>query len=36
MLVQIGHACGDEEKGGKKENLHQFFNMVRIYCFLMI
>ncbi|XP_058214149.1 uncharacterized protein LOC131325744 [Rhododendron vialii] len=28
MLVQIGHACGDEEKGGKKENLHQFFNMV--------
>ncbi|RVW44251.1 Ribosomal RNA-processing protein 12 [Vitis vinifera] len=28
MLVQIGHACRDEEKGGKKENLHQFFNMV--------
>ena len=29
MLVQIGHACRDEEKGGKKENLHQFFNMVQ-------
>ncbi|KAI8020694.1 RRP12-like protein [Camellia lanceoleosa] len=28
ILVQIGHACGDEEKGGKRENLHQFFNMV--------
>ncbi|PRQ47070.1 hypothetical protein RchiOBHm_Chr2g0095731 [Rosa chinensis] len=28
ILVQIGHACGDEEKGGKKENLYQFFNMV--------
>ncbi|KAI3443520.1 hypothetical protein Pfo_000185 [Paulownia fortunei] len=28
ILVQIGHACGDEEKGGKKEKLHQFFNMV--------
>ncbi|CAL5339277.1 unnamed protein product [Camellia sinensis] len=28
VLVQIGHACGDEEKGGKRENLHQFFNMV--------
>lgn len=28
MLVQIGHACGDEERGGKKESLLQFFNMV--------
>ncbi|KAL6974644.1 hypothetical protein U1Q18_028827, partial [Sarracenia purpurea var. burkii] len=28
ILVQIGHAYGDEEKGGKKENLYQFFNMV--------
>lgn len=28
MIVGIGHACGDEEKGGKKENLHQFFSMV--------
>ncbi|CAK9159241.1 unnamed protein product [Ilex paraguariensis] len=28
ILVQIGHACGDEDKGGKKEVLHQFFNMV--------
>ncbi|KAK4386387.1 hypothetical protein Sango_2509300 [Sesamum angolense] len=28
ILVQIGHACGDEEKGGEKEKLHQFFNMV--------
>ncbi|GAV70952.1 NUC173 domain-containing protein [Cephalotus follicularis] len=28
VLVQIGHACGDEENGGKKENLYQFFNMV--------
>ncbi|XP_062143407.1 uncharacterized protein LOC133851110 isoform X1 [Alnus glutinosa] len=28
ILVQIGHACGDEEKGGNRENLFQFFNMV--------
>ncbi|GAB2219203.1 hypothetical protein Droror1_Dr00006834 [Drosera rotundifolia] len=28
ILVQIGRACGDEEKGGKKENLLQLFNMV--------
>ncbi|KAJ7979205.1 RRP12-like protein [Quillaja saponaria] len=28
ILVQIGHACGDEERGGKRENLYQFFNMV--------
>ncbi|KAL0300106.1 UNVERIFIED_CONTAM: hypothetical protein Sangu_3139000 [Sesamum angustifolium] len=28
ILVQIGHACGDEEKGDEKEKLHQFFNMV--------
>lgn len=28
IIVQIGHACGDEDRGGKKENLLQFFNMV--------
>jgi len=28
ILVEIGHAFGDEEKGGRKENLLQFFNMV--------
>ncbi|GAB4838103.1 hypothetical protein Ancab_027634 [Ancistrocladus abbreviatus] len=28
ILVQIGHSCGDERMGGKKENLLQFFNMV--------
>ncbi|KAJ6407322.1 hypothetical protein OIU84_010762 [Salix udensis] len=28
LLVQIGHIFGDEENGGKKENLYQFFNMV--------
>ncbi|KAL7096137.1 hypothetical protein ACP275_10G064800 [Erythranthe tilingii] len=28
ILVQIGHACGDEEKGGQKEKLAHFFNMV--------
>ncbi|KAF8401126.1 hypothetical protein HHK36_014430 [Tetracentron sinense] len=28
ILVQIGHAYRDEERGGKKENLQQFFNMV--------
>lgn len=28
ILVQIGHACGDEEKGGNRENLFQLFNMV--------
>lgn len=28
ILVQIGHACGDEENGGKRENLYQFFQMV--------
>ncbi|KAL2939801.1 RRP12-like protein [Bienertia sinuspersici] len=28
ILVEIGHACGDEERGGKKENLFQLFNMV--------
>ncbi|XP_065849103.1 uncharacterized protein [Euphorbia lathyris] len=28
MLVQIGHACGDEENGGNKENLYQYFNMI--------
>eukprot|EP00257_Ricinus_communis_P015111 XP_015572954.1 RRP12-like protein [Ricinus communis] len=28
VLVQIGHACGDEENGGNRENLYQFFNMV--------
>ncbi|XP_010917404.1 uncharacterized protein [Elaeis guineensis] len=28
LLVEIGHACGDEDRGGKKENLQQFFNMI--------
>lgn len=28
IIVQIGHACGDEDRGGKKENLHQYFYMV--------
>ncbi|GKV24693.1 hypothetical protein SLEP1_g34276 [Rubroshorea leprosula] len=28
VLVQIGRACGDEETGGKRESLHQIFNMV--------
>ncbi|KAM7276742.1 hypothetical protein ACFE04_018608 [Oxalis oulophora] len=28
VLVQIGHACGDEENGGNRETLHQFFNMI--------
>ncbi|XP_071911266.1 uncharacterized protein [Coffea arabica] len=28
ILVQIGHIYGDEDKGGRKEDLHQFFNMV--------
>ncbi|KMT03366.1 hypothetical protein BVRB_8g190570 [Beta vulgaris subsp. vulgaris] len=28
ILVQIGHACGDEERGGKTETLLQFFNLV--------
>ncbi|KAA8544895.1 hypothetical protein F0562_019710 [Nyssa sinensis] len=28
VLVQIGHTSRDEEKGGKKENLYQLFNMV--------
>ncbi|XP_068658787.1 uncharacterized protein [Aristolochia californica] len=28
LLVKIGHACGDEDQGGKKENLQHFFNMV--------
>lgn len=28
ILVQIGHACSDEDQGGTKENLLQFFSMV--------
>ncbi|KAL8477248.1 hypothetical protein ACS0TY_029515 [Phlomoides rotata] len=28
ILVLIGHACGDEEKGGKKENLLHYFYVV--------
>lgn len=28
LLVKIGHACGDEAQGGKKENLQLFFNTV--------
>lgn len=28
ILVQIGHACGDEERGGKREYLYKLFDMV--------
>ncbi|KAL1833964.1 hypothetical protein DCAR_0104099 [Daucus carota subsp. sativus] len=28
IIVQIGHACGDENRGGKKENLRQYFYLV--------
>ncbi|KAI3786135.1 hypothetical protein L1987_45266 [Smallanthus sonchifolius] len=28
IIVQIGHACLDEDKDGNKENLYNFFNMV--------
>ncbi|XP_078444519.1 ARM repeat superfamily protein [Wolffia australiana] len=28
LLVEIGRSCGDEEQGGKKEHLLQFFNMI--------
>ncbi|KAJ1418786.1 hypothetical protein SESBI_15725 [Sesbania bispinosa] len=28
ILVEIAHAFGDEERGGNRENLYQFFNMV--------
>ncbi|KAI0499276.1 hypothetical protein KFK09_020179 [Dendrobium nobile] len=28
LLVEIGHACRDEKRGGKTENLHQLFSMV--------
>ncbi|KAI3709731.1 hypothetical protein L2E82_39497 [Cichorium intybus] len=28
IIVQIGHACVDEDNYGNKENLHNFFNMV--------
>ncbi|CAN1149818.1 RRP12-like protein [Linum perenne] len=28
LLVQIGHAYGDEESGGKREDLYKLFNMV--------
>ncbi|KAF7836830.1 RRP12-like protein [Senna tora] len=28
ILVQIGHAFGDEERGGSKENLYQIFNVI--------
>ncbi|KAJ4827707.1 hypothetical protein Tsubulata_029798 [Turnera subulata] len=28
LLVQIGHAYGDEDNGGRKENLHEFFNLI--------
>jgi hypothetical protein len=30
ILVQIGHACGDEEKGGNRENLFQFFKLIEV------
>ncbi|KAK7274705.1 hypothetical protein RIF29_15802 [Crotalaria pallida] len=28
IIIQIGHAFGDKEKGRNRENLYQFFNMV--------
>ncbi|KAF5185392.1 Rrp12-like protein [Thalictrum thalictroides] len=28
IIVQIGHAIGDEEQGGKRENLQRYFNLV--------
>ncbi|MCE3049221.1 hypothetical protein HAX54_044413 [Datura stramonium] len=28
ILVKIGHACADEERGGRKEKLQLFFNMI--------
>ncbi|PIA46017.1 hypothetical protein AQUCO_01600349v1 [Aquilegia coerulea] len=28
IIVQIGHAIGDEEQGGKRENLLRYFNLV--------
>ncbi|KAF9614359.1 hypothetical protein IFM89_018112 [Coptis chinensis] len=28
ILVRIGHAFGDEDQGGRRENLQQYFNMV--------
>ncbi|KAK4785190.1 hypothetical protein SAY86_001879 [Trapa natans] len=28
ILIEIGHACGDEERGGRKENLLQLFNKI--------
>ncbi|XP_054821263.1 uncharacterized protein LOC129320102 isoform X2 [Prosopis cineraria] len=28
ILVEIGHALGDEERGGNRENLCQIFNMI--------
>ena len=28
ILVQIGHACGDAERGGTREHRHKFFDMV--------
>ncbi|KAK8970767.1 hypothetical protein KSP40_PGU014929 [Platanthera guangdongensis] len=28
LLVEIGRACGDEERGGRTEKLHQLFSMV--------
>ncbi|XP_054814971.1 uncharacterized protein LOC129315359 isoform X2 [Prosopis cineraria] len=28
ILVEIGHALGDEERGGNRENLFQIFNMI--------
>jgi len=30
ILVEIAHAFGDEERGGNRENLNNFFQMVNI------
>lgn len=30
ILVEIGHAIGDEDRGGNRENLSQIFNVVNV------
>ena len=36
ILVQIGHACLDDNKGGKMEYLYHLFNMVLQFFFRVI
>lgn len=31
ILVEIGHALGDEERGGNRENLCEIFNVVNMH-----